>query len=76
MIKFLVGGVIILALIGGAVQFKSTDKDWSLVVNKEEAKSSVQNGIIKVYDFGKALFDSAVENTDLILSKDNSSAKP
>ncbi|BAS67905.1 hypothetical protein [Bathymodiolus septemdierum thioautotrophic gill symbiont] len=51
MIKYLLGIVIILALIGGAVQFKSTDKDWSLVVNKEIAASSVKTGAVKIYDF-------------------------
>ncbi len=45
----------ILALIGGAVQFKSTDKDYSLIVNKETAKVSVYSGVIKIYDFVKEL---------------------
>ena len=55
MIKFIVGSIVILALIGGAVQFKSTDKDYSLIVNKETAKVSVYNGVIKIYDFAKEL---------------------
>ncbi|CAC9536321.1 hypothetical protein [uncultured Gammaproteobacteria bacterium] len=55
MIKFIVGSIVILALIGGAVQFKSTDKDYSLIVNKETAKVSVYNGVIKIYDFVKEL---------------------
>jgi hypothetical protein len=29
MIKFIVGSIVILALIGGAVEFESTDKDYS-----------------------------------------------
>ncbi|CAC9503253.1 hypothetical protein BPUTSESOX_2040 [uncultured Gammaproteobacteria bacterium] len=55
MIKFIVGSIVILALIGGAVQFKSTDKDYSLIVNKETAKVSVYSGVIKIYDFVKGL---------------------
>ncbi|SEH76998.1 hypothetical protein [Bathymodiolus azoricus thioautotrophic gill symbiont] len=55
MIKFIVGSIVILALIGGAVQFKSTDKDYSLILNKETAKVSVYNGVIKIYDFVKEL---------------------
>ena len=50
MIKFVLGVVVVLALIGGAVQFKSTDKDWSLVVDKEVASSSVKTGVVKIYD--------------------------
>jgi hypothetical protein len=48
MIKFIVGSIVILALIGGAVEFKSTDKDYSLIVNKEAAKTSVYNGVVKI----------------------------
>jgi hypothetical protein len=59
MVKFIVGSIVILALIGGAVQFKSSDKDYSLVVNKETAKVSVYNGVIKIYDFVKELVDGA-----------------
>ncbi len=58
MIKFLIGGVIILALVGGAIKFESTEKDYSLVMNKEAAKVSVYNGVIKIYDFVKELIDN------------------
>lgn len=62
MIKFLVGGIIILilALVGGAVEFKSTDKDYSLVMNKEAAKVSVYNGVVKTYGFVKELIDDNI----------------
>ncbi|WXT99372.1 MAG: hypothetical protein Ctma_0069 [Catillopecten margaritatus gill symbiont] len=55
MIKFLIGVIVALALIGGAIQFKATDKDWSLVVDKEVALSSVKTGAIKLYDITNAL---------------------
>ncbi|OIR25349.1 hypothetical protein [Bathymodiolus thermophilus thioautotrophic gill symbiont] len=61
MIKILVGSIVILALTGGAVQFKSTDEYWSLTMNKEVAKHSVQNGILRIYDFGKSLFDDGIK---------------
>ena len=67
MIKFLFAVVVILALIGGAIQFKSTEADWALVVNKEAALSSVQNGAIKTYDFAKELIADAdkIQGVDL-----------
>ncbi|AYQ56714.1 hypothetical protein BTHERMOSOX_1805 [Bathymodiolus thermophilus thioautotrophic gill symbiont] len=61
MIKILVGSIVILALTGGAVQFKSTDEYWSLTMNKEVAKHSVQNGVLRIYDFGKSLFDDGIK---------------
>ncbi|KAA0456380.1 MAG: hypothetical protein FXV79_00800 [Candidatus Thioglobus sp.] len=51
MIKILLSIIVILALIGGAIQLKSTDEEWSLVVNKSAALSSVKNGVLKIYDF-------------------------
>ncbi len=61
-IKFLVGIVIVLAIIGGAFDFKSTDKDYSLILDKEAAKVSVYNGVVKIYNFVKEL----VDNKDLV----------
>ncbi|EEZ80337.1 MAG: hypothetical protein HN828_01475 [Candidatus Thioglobus sp.] len=71
MIKFILFVVIVLALIGGAIQFKATDESWSLVVNKEAALNSVQNGAIKIYDFGKELVSDAdkIKGVDLTLEK-------
>ncbi|CAB9539574.1 hypothetical protein [uncultured Gammaproteobacteria bacterium] len=60
-IKILVGSIVILALAGGAVQFKSTNEYWSLTMNKEMAKNSVQNGVLRIYDFAKSLFDDGVK---------------
>jgi len=71
MIKFLLGVVVALALIGGAIQFKSTEESWSLVVNKESAMSSVQNGAVKIYDLGSELINNAdkVKESDLMIEK-------
>jgi len=71
MIKFLLGVVVALALIGGAIQFESTDESWSLVINKEAALSSVQNGAVKIYDFGAELINDAdqIKGVDLTIEK-------
>ncbi|MDG2353702.1 MAG: hypothetical protein P8L86_02665 [Gammaproteobacteria bacterium] len=71
MIKFLLGVVVALALIGGAIEFRSTDAEWSLVVNKDAAMSSVQNGAVKIYDFGSDLISDAdkIKGIDLTVEK-------
>ncbi|SFV78130.1 hypothetical protein MNB_SUP05-10-1031 [hydrothermal vent metagenome] len=71
MIKFLLGAVVVLALIGGAIQFESTDESWALVVNKEAALNSVQNGAVKIYDFGAELINDAdkIKGVDLTIEK-------
>lgn len=60
MIKILVGSIMVLALAGGAVQFKATDEYWSLTMNKEMVKNSVQNGVLRIYDFAESLFDDGI----------------
>ncbi len=71
MIKFILSVVIILALIGGAIQFISTEESWTLVVNKEAALSSIQNGAGIVYDFAKELISDAdqIKSVDLAIEK-------
>ena len=67
MIKFIVLVLVILALIGGAVQFQSTELEWALVVNKEAALNSIQNGAVIVYDFASELISDAdqIKGVDL-----------
>jgi hypothetical protein len=55
MIKIILITIISLALLGGAVKFASTEEGWSLVVNKQTALNSVQNGALMAYEFGKDL---------------------
>jgi hypothetical protein len=71
MIKFLLGVVVALALIGGAIKFESTDESWALMVNKEAALSSVQNGAVKIYDFGAELINDAdkIKGIDLTVER-------
>ncbi|WP_428095781.1 hypothetical protein [Candidatus Thioglobus sp.] len=67
MIKFILAVIIILALIGGLIQFVSTEQSWALIVNKETALSSVQNGVMTVYEFFKSLVSDAsqIKGVDL-----------
>ncbi len=71
MIKLILSVVVVLALIGGAIQLESTDESWALVINKEAAMSSVQNGAVKIYDFGAELVSDAdkIKGVDLAIEK-------
>ncbi|MBT3276533.1 hypothetical protein [Candidatus Thioglobus sp.] len=71
MIKFILSVIIILALIGGAIQFVSTAESWALVVNKEAALSSIQNGAMAVYEFFMGLIADAdqIKGVDLVVDK-------
>ena len=53
MIKFFLGAIIALALIGGAIKFDSDENSWKLIVIKQEALHSVQNGGIRIYKIRK-----------------------
>jgi len=64
MIRFILSVVVVLALIGGAVQFKATEQDWSLIMNKEIALNSVKTGAIKIYGFIESVFMNAKESIE------------
>jgi len=59
MIKFFLGAIIALALIGGAIKFESDQTSWKLVVFKQEALHSVQNGAIRIYKIIEELISSS-----------------
>ena len=59
MIKFFLGAIIALALIGGAIRFESDEHSWQLIIHKQEALHSVQNGGIRIYKMGKKLISSS-----------------
>ena len=74
MIKFILSIIIIiiiLALIGGVVEFVATDESWSLVMNKEAAPSSIQNGVITIYESIEAIISDAdkIKGVDLTTTK-------
>jgi uncharacterized protein (UPF0333 family) len=53
MIKYLLGAILTLAIIGGAFDFKSTDSSWQLIINKKEAFNSVTNGAKRIFNIVK-----------------------
>ena len=59
MIKFFLGAIIALALIGGAIRFESDEHSWQLIIHKQEALHSVQNGGIRMYKMGKKLISGS-----------------
>ena len=61
MIKFFLGAIIALALIGGAINFDSDENSWKLIVIKQEALHSVQNGAIRIYNILK----DTIANSDI-----------
>ena len=68
MIKFFLGAIIALALIGGAIKFDSDEHSWKLIVIKQEALHSVQNGGIRIYKIVKELIsDSDISDSSSIV---------
>ena len=59
MIKFFLGAIIALALIGGAIKFESDENSWKLVVIKQEALHSFQNGAIRIYKIVEELISGS-----------------
>ena len=68
MIKFFLGAIIALAIIGGAITFDSDENSWKLIVIKQEALHSVQNGGIRIYKIVKGLIsDSDISDSSSIV---------
>ena len=68
MIKFFLGAIIALALIGGAIKFESDVNSWKLVVIKQEALHSVQTGAIRIYKIVEELISgSDISDTSSIV---------
>ena len=59
MIKFFLGAIIALALIGGAIKFDSDENSWKLIVIKQEALHSVQTGAIRIYKIVEELISGS-----------------
>ena len=71
MIKFFLGAILVLALIGGAIKFESDEQSWKLVVIKQEALYSVQNGAIRIYNIVKELISgSDISDTSSIVKEE------
>ena len=68
MIKYILGAILALAIIGGAFELRSTDQNWQLIIHKKEALNSVTNGAIRIYKIVTELFlDSDLMNTEPVI---------
>ena len=72
MIKYLLGAILALAIIGGAFDFESDDYSWKLIINKEEAFYSVTNGAKRIYKIAKDLIPGSEisDSSSIILEED------
>ena len=72
MIKYLLGAILALAIIGGAFDFKSTDNSWQLIINKKEALNSVTNGAKRIFIIVKNMIpDSELSEAATIILEEN-----
>jgi len=70
MIKYLLGAILALAVIGGAFKYESNDTSWQLIILKKEALNSVTNGAIRIYKLFpdiKSLFSDSADTAEIIL---------
>ena len=69
MIKFLLGVIVALALIGGAIKFQSDEESWQLVIQKQQALYSVKNGAIRIHNIFEDLMSGSdsIETSTLIV---------
>ena len=68
MIKFFLAVILALALIGGAIKFASDEHSWQIIIHKQEALHSVQNGAIRIYNIVKELISgSDISDTSSIV---------
>ncbi len=72
MIKYLLGAILALAIIGGAFDFKSTDNSWQLIINKKEAFNSVTNGAKRIFNIVRNIIpDSELSDSAAISLEEN-----
>ena len=68
MIKFFLGAILALAIIGGAIRFASDEHSWQIIIHKQEALHSVQNGAIRIYKIiEKQISGSDISDTSSIV---------
>ena len=59
MIKFFLGAILVLALIGGAIRYASDEHSWQLIIHKQEALHSGTNGAIRIYKIVEELISGS-----------------
>ena len=72
MIKYLLGAILALAIIGNAFDFESDDYSWKIIINKEDVFYSVKNGVKNIFNMARNLFsDSELsDSSSIILEED------
>ena len=72
MIKYLLGAILALAVIGGAFRFESDDESWQLIILKKEALNSVTNGGIRIYKIvTEIISDSELVDSASVILEDS-----
>ena len=72
MIKYLLGAILALAIIGGAFKYESNEESWHLIILKKEALNSVTNGGIRIYKLVSGLIsDTELADTTGIILEEN-----
>ena len=72
MIKYLLGAILALAVIGGAFKYENHEDSLHLIVNKEEALDSVTNGVVRIYKLLEGLIaGSELADTAGIILEEN-----
>ena len=72
MIKYLLGAILALAIIGGAFDLKSTDNSWQIIINKKEAFNSVTNGAKRIFNIVRNMIpDSELSEAATIIVEEN-----
>ena len=68
MIILFLGAILVLAVIGGAIRFASDEHSWQIIIHKQEALHSVQNGASRIYNqFKKIISDTDISDTSSIV---------
>ena len=72
MIKYLLGAILALAVIGGAFRFESSDSSWKLIILKEEAFYSVTNGAKRIFNIvANMIPDSELSDASSIIIEED-----
>ena len=72
MIKYLLGAILALAIIGGAFKFEESDNSWKIIILKEEAFYSVTNGAKRIFNIVRNIIpDSELSEAATIILEEN-----
>jgi len=70
MIKYLLGAILALAIIGNAFKIESNETSWQLIILKKEALYSVTNGAKRIYNMLSFSSSELAGTAAIILEED------